>query len=94
MRIVVTAWILLGVLLVATLLESAITYTPAAQHMGNVRCGITALLAVVCGLGAVGLTIRRQRCPEGWIFHSQAVAIGAVCVVAIVMLVVLFGVVA
>lgn len=93
MRIVGTAWYLVGLLIVSALLESAITYVPSAQHMGNVVLWATVVLAGVFGLGATWLTVKRKRNPDNQIFHSKPVSIVAVSVAAIMTLIVLFGVV-
>lgn len=92
MRIVGTAWYVFGLLAVAALLESAVTYAPAAQHMGSTLIRVTLALAGVSGLGAIGLTIKRARSPESPIFKSRAAAGVALCVAAAVTLAVLLGV--
>jgi hypothetical protein len=93
MKLVGIAWYLFGLLVVAALLESAITYAPTAQHMGNVILRVTVVLAGVFGLGATWLTVKRKRNPDNQIFHSKSVSIVVMSVAAIMTLVVLLGVV-
>lgn len=93
MRIIGTAWYLFGLLVVAALFESAITYAPSAQHMGNVMLGVTVVLAGVFGLGASWLTIKRRRHPESHVFRSKSASIVAICAAAIMTFIVLVGVV-
>lgn len=93
MRILGIAWYLFGLLVVAALLESAITYVPTTPHTGNVILGATVLLACVFGLGATWLTVKRKRNPDNQIFHSKSVLIVVMSVATIMTLIVLFGIV-
>jgi len=93
MKIVVTSWYLFGLMVVAALLESAITYAPSAQSMANIVLGATVGISAVSGLIAIWLTIKRKRSPESPVFHSKPASIVAMCVAGIATLVVLFGVV-
>lgn len=88
-----TVWYLFGLLVVATLFESAITYAPSAHSMTKIVLGVTLALAAVFGLGAIWLTIKRKRSPGSPLFHSKPASIVAVCVAGIVTFVVLFGIV-
>jgi hypothetical protein len=89
MKIVRTAWYLFGLLIVAAFIESAISYTPEAEHMGNVMFGATLALAGVFGLGAAWLAIKRKRNPESRLFQSKRASIVALSVAAIATLFVL-----
>lgn len=93
MKIVGTAWYLFGLLVVATLLESAITCAPSARHMGNVMMGTTVVFAGMCGLGATWLTVKRKRNPKSAIFRSKSASIIALSFAVVVTLIVLFGLV-
>jgi hypothetical protein len=93
MKLVGIAWYLFGLLVVAALLESAITYAPTAQHTGNVILCATVVLAGLCGLGATWLTVKRKKNPDNQIFHSKSVSFVVVSLAVILTLVVLFGVV-
>jgi hypothetical protein len=91
MKIVGTAWYLFGLMIVTAFLESAISYVPEAQHMGNVILGATLALAGVFGLGAAWLTIKRKRNPESQLFRSKQASIVALSIAAIMTLFVLLG---
>jgi uncharacterized membrane protein len=93
MKRLAIAWYLFGLMAVAALLESATTYAPTAQQMGNVILCVTVLLSAVFGLGATWLTLQRKKNPDNQIFHSKSALFVVMSVAVIMTLVVLFAVV-
>jgi hypothetical protein len=61
-----------GLLTVATLLVSAITYAPSAERFAEVLLAVTAALAAAFGLVAIWLQVEQRRRPESWVFSRSA----------------------
>lgn len=90
-RITLTAWYVFGLLLLAMLCESAITYAPSGESTGRIIFRVTTFLAAVVGLIAVWFTVQQKRRPESVLFSKTSTAI-AFAVAAILTLVVIGGI--
>jgi hypothetical protein len=87
MRIVGIAWYLFGLMCVAAIIESLITYVPSAQHFAAVTFSIIIALIGAFGLAAAWLTVLRRRLPDSPILQSRALLFAARSVAAIMTLI-------
>jgi hypothetical protein len=83
MRLLATAWYSFGLLVVAAVAESATTYVPSAQAMGDWILAVTSGLAAFAGLGATCLAVFRKRKPQSPIFQSKAASTIALSLAAV-----------
>ena len=93
MRVVGIAWYLFGLMCIAAIFESLITYVPSAQYFAAVLFGITLVLIGAFGLAAAWLTVLRRRLPNSPILQSRAMLFTARSVAAIMTLIIIAGVV-
>jgi len=93
MRLVATVWYVFGLLVLAAIAESATTYAPSAQDLGDRIRAITTGFAVLAGVGASGLSILRKRRPQLPIFESKRASRVAFGFAGVLTVVVLFGVI-
>jgi hypothetical protein len=92
MNIVGVTWYLCGLLGVAAIVESIITYAPTAQHRALILQGALLTLAALFGIAATWMTGFRRRSPMSWVFTSRSLYTGMVCIAAILTIVVLISV--
>ena len=94
MRLVATVWYVFLVLVLAAIAQSATTYVPSAQVLGDRMLTITMRgFAVLAGLGASGLSIFRKLKPQSSIFESKRASRVALGFAGVLTVVVLFGVI-
>jgi len=85
------AWYVFGLLVVAAIAESATTYVPSAQAMGDRMLTITTWFAILAGTVAGGLSVFQRRRPQSQMFQSKSALAVAVGISVLLTVVVLFG---
>jgi hypothetical protein len=93
MKVIGIAWYLCCLLFAAAVIESMITYAPEAERMGLIIGGTLLVLAVVFGMGAMGLTIYKRRCPASRMFNSKPLFMGIASFAVVLTIVILLGIV-